>query len=332
MSVPALSIIVIVYDMSRQARNTLVSLVAPYQRNCSNKDHEIIVVENNSDDELGREAAESVAPNIRYYYREEPGASPVPAVNFALEQCQSPIVGLLMDGARMVTPRVIEYAAMAYRMEPYALVALPGYHLGKKPQHRNPQHDKNTEKEALRSINWPEDGYKLFEIGWFSRGNPQGMLRPIEECHFFFAEREAFSRIDGLDERFDMPGGGPVNAHVWRALGMLPESRIVILAGEGCFHQYHNGLTTAGDRPEVLENIAKGERHLDEIWQGQFRPLARQPVLLGPVSGPASRFVRRSANRAILRQQEKQQDGVPEWEDDCLARYGCGQFQGEGGA
>src|SRR5699024_4747143 len=116
--------------MSRQAPNTLISLSPPYQENVGEDDYEIVVVENDSDDELGRERAESVAGNIRYFYRKEPGVSPAPAVNYALEKCRAPYIGVMIDGARMVTPRVIEYALMVCGLGGRPLVAVPGYHLG----------------------------------------------------------------------------------------------------------------------------------------------------------------------------------------------------------
>src|SRR5699024_11719869 len=107
---PVLSIILIVYRMSRQARNTLISFSPPYQRNINHEDYEIIVVENASEDELGREAAEAESPNVRYFYREGAGMSPVPAANFARSKSRGSHIGMLLDGARMVTPRVMEYA------------------------------------------------------------------------------------------------------------------------------------------------------------------------------------------------------------------------------
>src|SRR5699024_165923 len=218
--------------MSRQARNTLISLSPPYQENVGEGDYEIVVVENDSDDELGREEAETVAGNIRYFHREEPGVSPAPAVNFAFEQCRAPYIGLMIDGARMVTPRVIEYAMMAPDLTEHPLVAVPGYHLGKIDQHLDPAYDEDTEIGLLEKIGWPDCGYRLFEIACISGANPNGFLHPIMECNCLFTTRKDFSSIGGADERFDMPGGGAINLHVWRSLGSLPGAEVVVLPGE----------------------------------------------------------------------------------------------------
>lgn len=315
-SEPFLTIIVIVYGMSRQGRNTLISLATPYQRNVAQEDYEIIVVENDSEDELGREAAESAAPNIRYFYRHEPGVSPVPAVNFALDRARAPFIGLLIDGARMVTPRVIEYALLASRMNPHALVAAPGYHLGKIDQHLDPEHDEAKEIELLESVNWPEDGYKLFDIGCFSGANPTGFFHPMMECNCLFASRESFNRIGGADERFDRPGGGAVNLHLWRALGSLPDTQVVVLPGEGSFHQVHGGVTTEASRKNREQELVLIERQLAEIWHGLARSLEREPTLLGPVTEPAIRFLRTSARSGVDRWNRVRQFGYAEWRDD----------------
>ncbi|MEZ5436418.1 MAG: hypothetical protein R3E67_07915 [Pseudomonadales bacterium] len=45
---PKLSFVVVVYNMPRQAMNTLYSLSARHQRNIVESDYEIIVIENSS--------------------------------------------------------------------------------------------------------------------------------------------------------------------------------------------------------------------------------------------------------------------------------------------
>ena len=45
---PLLSIVVVVYDMPDQAKNTLISLSTDYQQDVSMEDFEVIVVENKS--------------------------------------------------------------------------------------------------------------------------------------------------------------------------------------------------------------------------------------------------------------------------------------------
>lgn len=108
MTKPRLSIIVIVFNMPRQALNTLRSLAVPYQKNVDTNDYEVVVVENDSGNNLNKNDVTALGPNFHYHLRQEPGVSPVPAVNFAFEQSRGEFIGLIIDGARMVTPRVLD--------------------------------------------------------------------------------------------------------------------------------------------------------------------------------------------------------------------------------
>ena len=115
---PRLSVVVISYRMPHQALNTVRSFAPDYQRDVSAEDYEVILIENRSDRMTGREAVESIASNVRYFERDNVGASPVPSLVFGMEQARGDIVGLVIDGARMVTPRVISNALAAFRITP----------------------------------------------------------------------------------------------------------------------------------------------------------------------------------------------------------------------
>lgn len=65
---PMLSIIVIVYDMPCQAMNTLFSLALPYQKNVTEQDYEVIVVENRSAHCLDAAAVAALGSQFRYFY------------------------------------------------------------------------------------------------------------------------------------------------------------------------------------------------------------------------------------------------------------------------
>jgi glycosyltransferase involved in cell wall biosynthesis len=135
MGAPALSLIVIAFRMSGQLQRTLQTLTADYQRDVSADDYEVIVVENNSGDELSPELVRELPCNFRYYLRQESGQSPVAAINFAFEQCRGTAIGLILDGARMASPGVIRTALDALLLHKNALVVVPGYHLGEQEQH-----------------------------------------------------------------------------------------------------------------------------------------------------------------------------------------------------
>lgn len=313
-----LSIIVVVYRMRRQAYNTLYSLSNAYQRNVG-ANYEVVVVENRSDETLAAEQVEALPGNFRYFLRDEPGVSPVPAVNFALEQCRGALIGLLIDGARMLTPRVLEHVLTLRRAFDQPLVVVPGYHLGTQQHDAAGAARATAEQAELEQLGWREDGYRLFNHACFSPGNARGYFHPLMECNALFCTRQSLAAIGGADPRFDLPGGGSINLHIYRSLGMQPKNQLVVLPGEGNFHQYHGGVTTQAvdNRGATLEAF---KNQLNSFWGGQYKALSREPLLFGSVGGPAQRFLQMSCNDSIKRFTRLAAEGNPAWPDDetCL--------------
>ena len=319
---PDLSIIVIVYDMPRQAMNTLLSLALPYQKNVSVDDYEVIVVENRSANHLDAVAVASLGPQFRYFLRDEQGVSPVPAVNFAFSQCRGKQIGLIIDGARMVTPRVIEYAMLGARISENALVMVPGYHLGERDQkfHLQTGHSEQLEISRLADMAWQDNGYRLFKWACWSSSNQRGYLQPMQECSALFCSADNFRRIGCADERFDQPGGGSINLYLYRKLGMLPDIQLFVLPGEGSFHQFHGGITTQ-ELPEddIRRAVLKSfDTRLEEVWGSPFKALTREPILLGAVTHWAQPFLEKASDMASQRFTRLTLNKKPFWDDDAL--------------
>lgn len=311
---PRISFLVTLYRMSRQAENTLHSLSAAYQRNASEQDYEVIAVENRSDDVLGEERALATGGNVRYFLRDEPGVSPVPALNFAFEQSRGDVICLIIDGARLVTPGVVEHALLAMRLARRPLIAVPGYHLGPSEHHEHATagYDSEVERALLESIDWRRDGYALFGVSCWSGANDKGYLSPMLESNCLFCTREMFETIGRADPRFDLPGGGSVNIHLYHALAGLPGTELIVLGGEGSFHQFHGGVTTmqVEDREAMLETH---RQNLRMINGGRFEGKHREPLLLGRISGQAAEALRISAERAAARHRACRALGLAEW-------------------
>ena len=316
---PKLSVIVIAHNMSRQAMNTIMSLSIRCQKNVRESDYEIIVIENESPNCIAESALKSLGGNIHYYRRNEPGVSPAAAINFALSVAKAPFVGLMVDGARMVTPRVIECALMASAIDINSLLSIPGYFVGPcEHQHAAQfQHTEESEKALLQSIQWPENPYRLFDICSLSAANPRGIFIPFLESNCFFTSKENFDRIGGADEDFQLPGGGALNLHTYRKIALLPECLYYfIAAGEGSFHQFHGGVTTssAEDRHVLLQQFSQ---QLASFWEHEnFGALAREPILIGPVTSYSQRILIFSARRCRKRIKILHDDGDIFWPDD----------------
>jgi glycosyltransferase involved in cell wall biosynthesis len=297
---PALSFVVVVYDMPEQAERTLRSLSPAYQRNAAAADYEVVVVENRSPRTLGSEAAALTGPNVRYFLREEASESPVDAVNFGAAEARGEYVAIMVDGARLVTPGVVELSLMARRAAAGAALSIPGYHLGSELQQKAVDSGYDAAKEAalLASIRWPEDGYRLFEIACFSGSCAGGFFAPFAESNCLALPKTLFESLRGFDPGFRLRGGGYSNLDFYKRLLDDTDVPVFVAPGEGTFHQFHGGVTTGGH--------ARGEREaLMEALHDEYRALRgkdytlpkRQALLLGGISPSAHEFVKRSAER-----------------------------------
>jgi hypothetical protein len=301
-STPRVSIIVILHRIPRQADNTLYSLSMRHQRHVTADDYEIIVVENGSNAEYGEERARAHGENVHYFRRSEAGVSPVPALNFGFEQARAPLVGLMIDGAHMVTPRVVEHVLKAQKLQKCPLIAVPAHHLGHAEHHlnRTNRYDEEVEKQLLSDTNWKDDGYALFDIACWSGANYNGYFSPAIESNALFCTRTAFESVGRADTRFDGPGGGVVNQDLYDRLCRLPEARLVVLAGEGSFHQFHGGVSTSEfeGRDDVIQSL---QNQLVSIRGQAVVGYDREPLMLGVISRQGLAYLKRSAELGNLR-------------------------------
>jgi len=303
--------------MSAQLDKTLQTLAPDFQRGVTAQDYEVVVVENNSADPLPPQKVANLPANFRYLLREETAVSPVYAINEAFSMCRAPYICLMIDGARMVSPGIIHHALMAHAISENAIVAVPGYHLGHQEQHlvEGGKNQATAEAELLASVDWQRDGYELFKLSTFSGANSHGYLHPLMECNCLFASAENYTAIGHADTRFLLHGGGSINLHMYRALGMLPGTQLFVLPGEGSFHQYHGGVTTSS-YAERAKEIESHRVQLHSFWPEGFSSLRRESTLLGRIPPQAQPFLIHSLERAQKRHKRLLNQGKDPWEDD----------------
>jgi len=263
-----ISVVVVVYNMRRAAPRTLHSLSARYQRGIGEDDYEVIVVENGSSQPLDPEAVRTLGPQFRYFSLEDASPSPAPAVNFGLRQATGELVGVLVDGARIVTPNLLRLARQAAATHPGAAIVTPGWTLGRDPQNLAGEQgfDEAAEDALLDGIRWPEEPYRLFEIA--SLDGSSALLGPLAESNTLFMRRTLWDALGGMDERFDQPGGGLVNLDTLERALSLPESEWVLLLGEASFHQTHGGIST--------NSLPHQHAHAPEQWHLHYQHLRLQ--------------------------------------------------------
>lgn len=282
-----LSIVVAAYDMARELPRTLWSLTRDYQRHCAGIDYEVLVVDNGSPEPFGHERVVAYGGNFRYFYLDNPPSSPAYALNYGAKRARGRVFCLMIDGARVVTPGILSLAAAAFRAYRDPTVAVFGWHLGAALQHRSVAagYDQTREDALLASIRWPEDGYRLFEIAVLAGSCLGGWFRPINESNAVFIHRDAYVRLGGFDERFDLPGGGFVNLDFFRRAVLREGSELVVLLGEGTFHQLHGGIATnTGSERERQDLRRRWETQYETLRGEAFDVPRKRPIYLGGIS------------------------------------------------
>jgi hypothetical protein len=241
-----LSVVVVVHDMAREAPRTLLSLSTSCQQGIGREDYEVIVVENGSTSPVEERDIAALDGNFRYIRVEQASPSPAPAVNLGLRHATGELVGVMIDGARLASPGLLRAALDAAKLGPVPVVATLGWHLGRRFQHIAVAngYDAAEEDALLQSIGWPADGYRLFEIATLDESCAGGWFRPIMESNALFLTRAHWGELAGMDERFDMPGGGYVNPDTLGRACASPGAELIILMGEGTFHQVHGGVSS----------------------------------------------------------------------------------------
>lgn len=260
-----LSVIVIVYNITREAPRTLRSLSPSYQRGIAAEDYEVIVVENGSTERLGEEAVTRLGDNFHYHYLDKASPSPAAAINFGLRQAKGDLVGVMIDGARICTPGLLHAALDATRLYPRAIVATMGFYLGNGWQRFTvlEGYNRQVEDGLLEKIGWPEDGYRMFEVGHTDESS--NFFRVLAESNALFMPRALWQELDGADERFNLPGGGLVNLDLFVRATELPDSELVVLLGEATFHQLHGGIATNASATDFEARV--------KLWWGQYEEL-----------------------------------------------------------
>ena len=310
---PRLSIIVIVYDMVSQAKNTLYSLSADYQDQVDADAYEVIVVENRSKNVMGKAAALQYGKNYRYFLREETSKSPANAICYGVKQARGEYIAIMIDGARMLTPGVVRYILAAHRLSKNAFVAVPGYHLGHELQQEAVKsgYNETVESGLIRRINWPENGYRLFEIACFSGTCSNGFFNPIAESNCFSVRKSLYEATGGCDVRFDLPGGGLINLDVYKRFCEMPEVTLILLPGEGTFHQYHGGVSTGMAHDELHKKLLPAfHQQYRDIRSKSFMASMKKAVYLGEISDYAQPFIAFSSEKALSRIEVNKQNRV----------------------
>lgn len=282
---PAISVVVVVHGMARELPRTLASLTAPLQLDVDPAAVEVIVVDNGSPQPVAPDLVARHHGAVTFLRIDDAPPSPAHAANVGLAAARGELVGLVVDGARMASPRLLATALLARRLADCPVVATLGWHLGpvRHMQAAEAGYDQAAEDRLLDEVGWPDDGYRLFEVSTLAGSSGRGWFGPMGESSALFLPRATWDELGGLDEAFALPGGGLVNHDLYRRACLLPGAQLVVLLGEGTFHQYHGGAATSG-------RFGWDEMHDDYVaHRGEpYRPPENEPIYVGRV--PSATF------------------------------------------
>lgn len=300
---PELSIIVVLYDMEREARRSLHSLSTAYQQGVTEDQYEVIVIDNGSPRPFNGGSVKEFGSNFSYHYVPNANASPARAVRLGTRLARSDYLAIMVDGARILTPGVIRYGLMLPGMFANPFGFTLGWHLGSDLQCRSLRdgYDRKKEDALLAKIRWPEAPYRLFEIS--SAHDPSdGWFRLVGETNFTFLKRSLFDRVGAFDERFRARGGGLVNLDLQACVYELPDVDLVVLLGEGTFHQFHGGATSGTSWDDIPELLYEFQEEYQMIRHKRFTAeTERRPAYVGHIPKEAMGFLRQFVDSAELR-------------------------------
>jgi Glycosyl transferase family 2 len=295
---PALSIVVVAYGMTRELPRTLRSLSVPYQRDVDANHFEIIVVDNGSPSPIRLEPTHGSGPEITLHRLDPAPPSPARAANAGIALARGDVIGLIVDGARMASPGLLDGARLGARLAARPIVTAPAWHLGP-ALHTHAEavgYDQDVEDRLLDATGWEEDGYQLFSVATPAASSRRGLFGPMGESSSLFMPRALWNELGGLDERFALPGGGLVNHDLYRRACLLDDVQLVAIIGEGTFHQIHGGAATSSlvttEQMRTDYEMIRGEAH---------RPPPNEPLFVGRVPAQYRAYLAHSVELAAAR-------------------------------
>ena len=240
MSVTAtkITIVVVFRNNRREAQRTLYTLSSVYQKEVTEEDYNVIVVDDNSKYGLDEKTVKHFGPNFSYHDYKSEDYVPLEALIWGVLKVETPYVMCMSDGAYMITPKVVKETQRALRLFEDGFVYTCPFLLSplvSKDSKVNAQYQA-IEDELLRTTNWKRNGYELFAISNIENVN-NAFLSPVPESYCFTLSKEKLISNKAIQKAFITEGKGMKNLALFKNFVESPELKPVGLVGEGSFYQ-----------------------------------------------------------------------------------------------
>jgi len=275
-----LTVIINFYNMRREAERTLFTLTSKYQ-NLSSKYYDVIALHNGSTQPLNKQWVESFGSNFRYFYFQSKHPSPVEAINHYVKKSKNEFVMCLIDGARMLSPKLLQYTLDAIKLAKHPFIYTVGMHIEHQMQNHlvTKGYNQNEEDKLIATVNWKDNGYELFSIASLAGSSQGGYFSYINESNCFTLKKKDFIKMGGYNEKFISPGGGLVNLDFFNKANEQLDFTPVLLLGEATFHQFHGGVAT--NVPMQEHPWKKMTEEYRSIYCLEFESHQRKPMYYG---------------------------------------------------
>jgi glycosyltransferase involved in cell wall biosynthesis len=162
---PKLSVIVIFFNMEREAKRTLYSLTTKYQIGIQDSDYEVLAVDCGSDNPLQESMVKSFGTQFSLL-RMPSNPSPAASINLAVSKAKGDLIMVCIDGARILSPGILSLTMTSFKAFENPVVATLSMHLGPDVQSFSMLKGYNREKEdeLLTQSCWEDNGmpYLIF--------------------------------------------------------------------------------------------------------------------------------------------------------------------------
>ena len=285
-----LTVLINFYNMKREAKRTLFTLTEAYQ-GLSSEFYDVIVIDNGSSEPLDEDFVKSFGSNFFYLFFNSKHPSPVEALNYSAKMVKSEYIMCLIDGARMLSPGILQYSFNAWKLSEHPFVYTIGMHLGDEMQNIAMEKGYNQEVEdtLLNTIDWKENGYKLFSISSIAASSKNGFFSMITESNCFSLKRKDFLDIGGFNDKFISPGAGLVNLDFFNIVNNQVEIMPILLLGEATFHQFHGGVAT--NVPMRDHPFSKMNEEYKSIYGSSYSQKWKKPYYFGTYNDESKKLM-----------------------------------------